>query len=683
LDKTKDHILSVLNNLTESIASASDAESLCDALFKIVDDFVDVRYSGIYLWDFKENRLKLYNTKGFSTEDRINSEKTALERHPGWVFKNRKSLHIKDMMAENVPTFINSNKRTFPVQSRLWVPIATKSKSLGSFGFASEHKNFFTKEHIKVLEMVCRLAGNIYASIVFHEAERGFVERMKLSMKKIEEANNAQQNFLAKMSHEMRTPLNGIIGIMHLLDEDESLQAQHKEYVNIVTTQSSILLNLVNDVLDISKLQSENFTLVNFPFNLRNVTENIVKSAKIQSKNPDVEVELTYDELIEDNVIGDELRYSQILTNLLNNAIKFTKKGKISIHVTILSKTNDLQEIKLVIQDTGIGIDAEKLDQIFERFTQADESISRAYGGSGLGLYITKEIIHKMNGSLQASSLLGEGSTFSVHLPFTYQKEHKISARAFQAENLNGLRILLAEDNPVNVIFVRAVLEKHAVKVDVAQNGSEAVQACQHNSYDLILMDLQMPVMDGFAAVEFIRKNLALDTPIIAQTANTVEREIQQCYEIGINDFLAKPFKAEQLIDKIINQLYGKKAHAQIQSTNLSQYEHPLIHNAFALFDGDRKATEELLEILKNEMPKDLHQLRDGLATTNTSKVNQVGHKAKSSFRMLKMNEAADICLFFEKADLSSTEKATLNLNLERLEVIVKQAIHAINNFKS
>jgi signal transduction histidine kinase/CheY-like chemotaxis protein len=681
LDKTKDHILAVLNNLTESIASASDAETLCDALFKIVDDFVEVRYSGIYLWDYKENRLKLYNTKGFTEEDRINSEKSALERHPGWVFRNRKSLHIPDMMADDVPEFINSNKRTFPVQSRLWVPITTKSKSLGSFGFASEHKNYFTREHIKVLEMVCRLAGNIYSSIVFNEAERGFIESMKLSMKKIEQANNAQQNFLAKMSHEMRTPLNGIIGIMNLLEKEETLLPRHKEYVDIVSTQSSLLLNLVNDVLDISKLQSENFSLVHFAFNLKNVSENIVKSAQIQRKNATIQFEFHFDHLIHEHVIGDELRYSQVLNNLLNNAIKFTSRGTISVSLQLIAKANQVQEICLTVQDTGIGIESEKLNQIFDRFKQADESISRTYGGSGLGLYITKEIIQKMGGHIKVSSEQGKGSTFSAYMPFTCNSQIKHQLSENKDAILINRSILLAEDNPVNVIFVRALLEKKQVKLDVVNNGSEAIEACKTNHYDVILMDLQMPVMDGFTATEIIRDKLRLSTPIIAQTANTVEREIQKCYELGINDFLAKPFTSEQLIDKIITLIGSGRDETITQQIPTPDNEGQLIKNVQALFGGDEQATIELFEILKKEMPKDLDILKNAIETKDNLKTNQVGHKTKSSFRMLQMYEAAEICQFFEQTDLSSENASLLVSNYNRLQQIVQKAILEITEY--
>lgn len=683
----KEYTLDLLHRLTESIASAVDTKSLCDGLFKVVDDFVVVKYSGIYLWDFDKGGLKLYNTKGFSEEDRKNSDESVMERHPGWVFKNRKSLHIPDMSVKDIPDFVKSGKRAFEVRSRLWVPITTKDRSLGAFGFASEQVNYFTEEHIKVLELVCRLAGNIYATIVFSDSEKKYLESIKLSMTKIEIANNAQQNFIAKMSHEMRTPLNGIIGVSKLLEETEDLNGIQKEYVDIISAQSGLLLNLINDVLDISKIQSENFTLVKFPFNLKRTTDQVINAAKFNAAQKKLAFNFQYDNSIQNEVKGDELRISQVLTNIINNAIKFTSNGSISCFVSLISNHDNLQQIKITIQDTGIGIAQENIDKIFERFKQADDSISRAHGGSGLGLYISKEIITKMNGSIQVESELQKGTQFEIIIPLEINLESKPVTSADNSINLSGYNILLAEDNEVNIIYIKAALEKRNAKVFTAENGQLAVDACKKIAFDIILMDLQMPVKDGLTAAKEIREKLKLNTPIIAQSANTVEKEIQECYNIGINDYLAKPFTIDQLISKInLNSSNVYQPNETIQQSN----ENSPINNeksqkigirqqALNLVQNDHDIAQQLLDIFSTEMPKNLQILKTAIESNNLDQMNKIGHKIKSSFRYFNMTQEADIAFYFEKLQSIQDNKPEVTQKLQLLQSLINRSIQEID----
>jgi signal transduction histidine kinase/CheY-like chemotaxis protein len=673
------NILDTLERLTGSIASASSAEELCDAMFKVVDDFVEVKFSGIYLWDFQEARLKLYNTKGFTEEDRINSERTAYDRHPGWVFKHRKSLHIPDMSADDVPDFINSSERTFHVRSRLWVPITTKSRSLGAFGFADDRVNFFTQEHIKVLELLCRLAGNIYASIVYSDAEKNHMESMKLSLLKIEEANNAQQNFIAKMSHEMRTPLNGIIGVSRLLEESAQLKPEEREFVSIISAQSNHLLALINDVLDISKIQTEDFELIHFPFNLKMVTENIAKTIAFQAKQKGIHFEFFYDDEISNSIIGDELRYTQVINNLLNNALKFTSSGQIRLMLRLVTKNETSQTIAVQVKDTGIGVAQDKLSQIFERFKQADESISRSFGGSGLGLYITKEIINKMKGTIDVKSQLNIGTQFDLTIPFAVSESSKKHDVEMNTLNLRGLNILVVEDNPINVIYIKSVLEKQGASVQIADDGNDAVLAVSNSRFDLVLMDLQMPGMDGITASRKIRQELLLvDLPIIAQSANTVEKDIEECYKVGINDYLAKPFTAEQLVSKIL-------VHTQRQLTDLQtvtdkpKTQNSMLQKALNIVGGDRLVAEELLNVYNAETPKDCARLKQSIETSDLDSVNKLGHKLKSSFRYFQQIEAAEICLYFEQLTSLTNDERTVMDNFNRLNQIIQDSLKEQN----
>ena len=658
MEDFKSHTLSVLHNLTEAIISATDAHSLSNALFNVVDDFVQVRHSAIFLWDFKEKRLRLYKAKGFSKEDRIYSEKTAMERHPGWVFQNRKPLHIRDMSKDDVPKFVTSGKRAYTVRSRLWIPITSKDKSLGSLGFASEQTNYFTEEHIKVLELVCRLAGNMYSQIIFRESEKKYIESIKLSMNKIEEANNAQQNFMSKMSHEMRTPLNGIIGISKLLD-DTRLNNDQTEYVNIINSQSNTLLNLINDVLDISKIQSENFNLVQFPFNVFNTIQSVVNSMKFQAAQKGIKISLHFDDRINSLVIGDDMRLSQIITNLANNAVKFTDEGEVTISVNLIETIKKTQTLEITIKDTGIGIDHKNQKTIFERFKQADDSISRTHGGSGLGLYITKEIITKMGGEISFRSAPNKGSEFVVKVSFDKASSSNADSKEIASVDLSNVNILVVEDNEVNVLYIESILKKRNANVDVAGDGQEAIFLCESNNYDLILMDLQMPKLDGISATSHLRSILNIQTPIIAQSANTVQSEIEKCYKAGANDYIAKPFTVEQLLPKILFHLnIEKSVQPKEKELSVSAADKTMFDRALELVELDESKAQQLLQIFKKTSREDIGILKKGIINNELNTVNQAGHKIKSSFRHFKMSEAAELCLFFENVeDLKKSSK--------------------------
>ncbi len=684
LDTSKKETLAILSSIAEELATARDAQSISDALFKVVDDFIEVPYSSIFLWDFKQNKLRLYANKGFTEEDKKYSEDTALERHPGWVFKNRKPIYVEDMSTQPVPYYVKSGKRAFEVKSRLWMPIATADRSLGAFGFASSEPYFFKDEHKNILELVCRLAGNLYSNIVFAESEKEYIHNIKLSMKKIQDAGNAQQNFIAKMSHEMRTPLNGIIGMSKLLDETNLFGVQ-KKYVDIINNQANLLLHLINDILDISKVQSEDFELVKFPFNIKDTLQTISGSHSMQAEQKSLQFRFVFDSAIHENVIGDSLRFSQIFNNLLSNAIKFTSSGSIELSAKLLNTDNQKQLIRFCVSDTGIGFDSSKEEDVFKKFVQADDSIARKHGGSGLGLYITRELVEKMGGKINAHSELNVGSLFSVELEFAKAKASPVVTIATQQFHLKGKRILVAEDNPVNALYLRTLLEKNEVVCEIAENGQDAINFCKLSEFDLILMDIQMPVMDGITAAKIIREELNLNTPIVAQSANTVQKDIEACYAVGINDYMSKPFTEEQLINKLSIVLnFTEQPDAELNSNKVNfskpkdipQYSLEFLKTkALELAGGKTDQANKLVEIFLRELHKNILLLKQSILAKNKEDVNKLGHKVKSSFRLFSLNDAADLSLYFEKFDNENQEWFDAELKLHLLEEICNQLL--------
>jgi signal transduction histidine kinase/CheY-like chemotaxis protein/HPt (histidine-containing phosphotransfer) domain-containing protein len=660
INPTKKESLNFLSTITEAIATAGDPQLLADALFKVVDEFINVPYSSIFLWDFKENRLRLYANKGFSEEDKIYSENSAMERHPGWVFTNREPLVINDMQTENVPYYVKSGKREFEVRSRLWMPISTEDKSLGAFGFASSEPNFFTEEYQSILRLCCRLAGNILSNIIFVDSEKKYVEEIELSMKQLQNASNAQQNFIAKMSHEMRTPLNGIIGMAKLLSKI-SLEEKQRNYLDIISDQSNLLLNLINDILDISKIQTEDFNIVDFPFNLEETINTVLKSQKFQADQKGIRLKFLKDSEVVMFVSGDSLRFAQILTNLISNAIKFTAKGEVRLSLSVISSNSDNELLSFSLKDSGIGIEESKLKTIFEKFTQADDSISRTHGGSGLGLYIVKELISKMGGNITVQSTLGKGSEFTFEIPFRINKEIKQQQNYEEIVVFENAKLLIVEDNAVNLIYLETILGDFGFDIDKALDGIEAVQKCRDKSYDLILMDLQMPRLDGISASKIIRNELNLKTPILAQSANTVQKDIDSCYLAGINAYIAKPFTIDQLIDKL--KIF-------LRHSNGSNTENLNVKKLAMKYAHKKEDADQLYTLFVHTATQDLNSMKILIESESWTELKAFAHKLKGSFAVFEITEAMQICSKIENSKEVNPDE--IKLEFERLLQIVK-----------
>ncbi|MFM7310871.1 MAG: ATP-binding protein [Flavobacteriales bacterium] len=671
----------ILSHVAQEISSASDAQSLSDALFRVVDELIEVPYSSIFLWDFNENRLRLMANKGFSEKDRLESERTAMDRHPGWVYLNREPIHIRNMETEPVPNYVTSGIRSFTVKSRLWLPIATSDRSLGAFGFASEHVDYFTDEHKNILEMVCRLAGNIYSNIVFSEAEKKYIRSIELSMHQLREASDAQQNFVAKMSHEMRTPLNGIIGMSQLLHRTV-LDEKQQKFVHIIHDQSSILMSLVNDVLDISKIQSEDFQLVKFPFALSEMLATSFESHAYQAEQKGLYLNLDIATNLPQQLIGDSLRIAQLINNLMGNAIKFTVHGGIDVRVIWNSDSASKGHLSLMVKDSGVGIAQDKLNVIFERFMQADDSVSRQFGGSGLGLFITREIIHKMGGSIRVESQPGEGSTFHVELPLEVSEVIISEIREVNTAGFFGKRALVAEDNPVNLLYLESLLVAWGMHVTPASNGIEAIEACKKTSFDIIFLDIQMPVMDGITAAKEIRNVLGVKTPVIAQSANIVQNIIDACYEAGIQDYISKPFTEDALRSKLASFFRipipsDSKTKSEPMHTNELNMD-AIYQKGYDMTGNNPDMGNKMLTILVRELEKHIPLFSDAVAREDREALKALGHKYKSSMRLFEIHPAADLCLYLEKESLQAQDWSVIQEKYQELESMMNAIVAGI-----
>ncbi len=471
-----------------------------------------------------------------------------------------------------------------------------------------------------------KLQGVFAAARDVTEGKR-FEAELKQAKANAESASRTKSEFLASMSHEIRTPMNAIMGIADLLAKT-SLSPQQDKYVQIFRRAGDNLLNLINDILDLSKVEALQLELEQTGFSLVDVLEKVMEMVTIRAHEKGLLLKCEIAPNVPTDLQGDPTRVQQVLMNLLGNAIKFTQAGKVSLRVTLEGDAAVPTLLRFTVSDTGIGIPPEKLGQVFERFTQADSSTTRRFGGSGLGLTISKRLVELMGGHIGVDSVVGEGSVFAFSVPFETWSEATrrapIAVGAGPEQVLPALRILLAEDSPDNCTITIAYLEGTPYTVDVAETGAIACAMFAANHYDMVLMDRQMPVMDGLTATRTIRALEKADgrtpTAIIALTASALKGDREKCMAAGCTAFLTKPVKQEVLLQTIKD--HSKAASptpspTSVRSDSMVPWVHPRLVAQIPSFLLNRR--------------KDVIVLNDALARGDFETVGRLGHGMKGA----------------------------------------------------
>jgi len=489
------------------------------------------------------------------------------------------------------------------------------------------------------------------------------------SKEKAEEALKVRSQFLANMSHEIRTPINGIMGLTKLLQKT-SLAGKQAEYLNAIDTSSNMLLLIINDILDISKIEAGKMIIEQHDFKLHDLIYSIIDVFEIRAKEKKIDLKCNLDDDLPKIIIGDPLRLNQILYNLLGNAIKFTSKGVVTLTVKVNpDNTNDFESSLLFqVSDTGIGIPKEKHQQIFSEFTQANGNTTRVFGGTGLGLSIVKSLTTLQGGTLGVESEEDKGATFWVALVYENGSIKNLQDQPLAKNNfdIDGIRILLVEDNPVNQLVACDLLNEEGANVRIVENGKLALEAYRNDDFDIILMDMQMPVMDGYEAIKLIRSdfpNSKKSIPIIALTAHAVEGEQKKCLYAGANDYITKPFQPNELFGKIF------------LLTDISNK--PFKNNTIMVnIDTLRRFTNNKTSLMQNTIktiikiiPEELKLLNEAVINENWDRIRALAHKNKSSLAL--------VCEPFIKDLLSSIEDDAINMN--NMEGITKH-VNWLNN---
>lgn len=464
-----------------------------------------------------------------------------------------------------------------------------------------------------------------------------------------ENAVKSKQQFLSNMSHEIRTPMNAIIGFTKVLLKT-NLTAKQKEYLTAIKMSGDALTVLINDILDLAKVDAGKMQFEQIPFKMATSIAAMVHlfETKIQEKN--LQLVKKYDSKIPNVLVGDPVRLHQIVLNLISNAVKFTSEGKITVRVRLLKEEEGKVNIEFTVTDTGIGIAKDKVKHVFENFQQATSETSRLYGGTGLGLAIAKQLVESQGGSIFVTSKPGEGSTFGFNLSFSKTEAHvELETEMKEADiEVKNIRVLVVEDIALNQLLMKTLLDDFGFQYDIAVNGKVAVEKLQQKSYDLILMDLQMPEMNGFQATEYIRNQLNSKVPIIALTADVTTADLEKCKTVCMNDYISKPIDERLLFNKIIDLL--KKPMITEKKTNKENHpewpEHtPTCVDIASLktrTKGNPDLMMEMIDIYLEQTPPILSRMKQSLVVNDWPGIAEAVHKIIPSFSIMGIQQGGE-----------------------------------------
>lgn len=541
--------------------------------------------------------------------------------------------------------------------------------------------------------------GNVLGTVIVARditAQKEFEAELIEAKIKAEEAVKSKQQFLSNMSHEIRTPMNSIIGFTKVVLKTDLTEKQY-EYINAIKSSGDSLIVLINDILDLAKVDAGKMTFEEKPFKLHSSISNMLHLFEPKMLEKNLEFKQNFDSKIPPVLIGDPVRLHQVIINLIGNAIKFTNKGRITLSARIKEQKGDRTLIEFTIEDTGIGIPDNKLDSIFDNFQQATRDTSSKYGGTGLGLSIVKQLVEAQGGKVWVKSKQGEGSIFGFNLSFKKGngKIEEVHEKNLPTQKVKeDLKILVAEDVKLNQLLIKTLLEEFGFGLDIAANGKIAVDLAEKNHYDLVLMDLHMPEMNGFEATDHIRNKLKLQIPIIALTADVTTVDVERCRAVGMTDYISKPIDDKLLYKKIMQYIKQNNGHHknghnskdQSKSKELPAYKgHQLVSFEYLreITVGKPDRMISIIHAYIEETPKLLQRISDGITSKNWDAVQAAAHSMIPSFPMVGLGDqysemAREIQDIAAQKSLKTDEEIHIKELFEKIESVCHQALEEL-----
>ncbi len=562
------------------------------------------------------------------------------------------------------------------------IALAQKIKSVDKSGQRVLNWNLY------IIILVLILLTAVFLIIVSRMKKQAeLISQLNTSEKKLKEAALIKENFLANMSHEIRTPLNAILGYTNLLQR-KKLDEDSRLHVTTVQQSGETLLTIVNDILDLSKIESGMMRIEEIPFSINGLVHSVGAMFHNKIEEKGLKFETNIDPSIPDILLGDATRLTQILVNLIGNAAKFTSAGKIKLDIKGKPSDSNHILIEFKVTDTGIGIEEEKLETIFERFRQAEDSTTRKYGGTGLGLSIVRDLVYLQNGSIDVKSESGFGTIVLFTIPYKIPEHHNNAIRYENASPdihfQNNLNILVAEDNVINQGLMSRFLQEWGIKNSIAENGKKAVEMLKNERFDLVFMDIQMPEMDGYTATQEIRQTLNLTVPIIAMTAHAMAGEREKCISFGMNEHISKPIREADL-KRIIAEFTGNELnHNLVTNTSFkeeNQYKTINLQYMKEISNGDKEyeklVTEQFIELV----PRELESLRKAIENQDFDNLKHIAHSMKTSISIMGLD--AVLNEYLDIIENGNPTNIRLMEIIEKITSVCNEAVEEAKEFSS
>jgi two-component system, sensor histidine kinase len=530
--------------------------------------------------------------------------------------------------------------------------------------------------------------GDLVGSIGIHldiTDQKQLEFELTVAREQAEQSTRSKEVFLANMSHEIRTPMNAILGMSNQLAKT-TLTKRQQFFLDTINSASENLLVIINDILDLSKIEAGKLSLEQIAFEPREVIKRAIQVLIHKAEEKGLVLSNSYfDDKASHVLLGDPYRLNQVLLNVLNNAIKFTEKGKVDIRLTVVNEARLSQTIRIDVEDTGIGMDENFKNTLFEKFSQEEASVTRQFGGTGLGMSICKELIELMDGEILVESKKGLGTTISFVVNFPKgEVEDLPSKEAFVADEsmLSGKKILVVDDNEINRLVATTILGNYGAETVEAGNGAESVEYLKTAMVDLVLMDIQMPVMNGFDAAKAIRNEISKTLPVIALTANAIKGDNQKCLDAGMNDYIAKPFKEEDLLKMIAGMLKTKvsvktKKAGSVKAEASSAYD---LSEIKKISRGNEGFVLKMLKMFVEQVPRHLDEMQEKFDNHQLVAVGEIAHRIKPTIDNMGIVSSKETIREIEKMGKSGADNGTLQQLIQKVTHDINRAVEAIKN---